>query len=95
MGGASACHFAHEYRFCEDVLADKQDGCPWECNALGNHPATMEQVRKKEIHMRVRAHKSRCDVADWEARVVLLSMREAHARGLFNGEQPAGGHVVL
>ncbi|KAG4440269.1 hypothetical protein IFR05_004230 [Cadophora sp. M221] len=93
MGGASACRFVHEYRFCEDVLADGQGSCPWECNTLGRHPATMEQVKmKKQIHMRVRVHKSRCDVAEWDARVVLLSMREAHARGLFNGQQPVGGH---
>ncbi|KAH7403796.1 hypothetical protein BKA64DRAFT_707270 [Cadophora sp. MPI-SDFR-AT-0126] len=85
-GGPTACRFAHEHRFCEQAVSRQPEGCVWEGNVLGRHPATMEQVKKKrEIHMRVKAHKSTCDVAEWEARLLLLSMREAHGRGIFNG----------
>ncbi|PVH78757.1 hypothetical protein DL98DRAFT_655954 [Cadophora sp. DSE1049] len=87
-GGPAACRFAHEYRFCEQVVSKQPGGCVWEGNGLGKHPATMEQVKKKrEIHMRIKAHKSTCDVAEWDARMLLLSMREAHGRGIFNGHQ--------
>ena len=85
-GGPNACRFAHEYRFCEQAVSNQSGGCVWEGDTLGRHPATMEQVKKKrEIHMRIKAHKSTCAVSEWEARMMLLSMREAHGRGIFNG----------
>jgi len=85
-GGPTACRFAHEYRFCEQAVSNQSGGCVWEGNTLGKHPATVEQVKKKrEIHMRIKAHKSTCAVSEWEARLLLLSMREAHGRGIFNG----------
>ncbi|KAK0104972.1 hypothetical protein ONS95_005233 [Cadophora gregata] len=86
-GGPTACRYAHEYRICEQAFSKKPGGCVWECNRLGNHPAAMNSAKKKkEIHMTIRAHKSTCSVADWEARMLLLSMREAHGKGLFNGK---------
>lgn len=92
------CRFAHEYRFCEDIVADGPAGCRWE-GPLGNHPATKDGVKKKrDYHMKVRAHRWDYSLADWEARMMLLSLREAHARGMFNGQQLGNGppgHMIL
>ncbi|CZT41905.1 uncharacterized protein RSE6_01716 [Rhynchosporium secalis] len=93
-GGKTACRFAHEYRFCEDVIANKKGGCVWEQN-MGKAVAKMPPGKKGEAwHMRMRVHRSQIHDAEWDSRVLLLSMREAHARGIFNGQQITRGRTL-
>ncbi|KAL2066977.1 hypothetical protein VTL71DRAFT_1401 [Oculimacula yallundae] len=92
--GPSACRYAHEYRFCEDEISYPPGRCLWERHS-SNYLAARERTKKaKALHVRLRAHRANITKSEWDARMVLLSMREAHARGIFNGQQLTRGRTM-
>ncbi|EKD13185.1 uncharacterized protein L3040_002987 [Drepanopeziza brunnea f. sp. 'multigermtubi'] len=87
------CPFLHEFKVCSDAIAAPH-GCPLEETLVPRrskehykHASQEEEefTKARTLHMRSTVHRSGVGREEWNLRVVVASLREAHDAGIYNG----------